>query len=579
MFKKWFALFILIVFSVSVCGCTPATKNKYKEYYVEKWIDDPNAVSSEITSSDDTYSDADNSTSGAASGNTSPVPAKEVKSLNVKDFGAVGDGKTDDGPAISKAINALYNYGAGSKLIFESNKTYFVSKPDNSSEFALQIRSLDGITFEGNNTTILCDKGVRYMSITSCTNVSVKGLNFDLKTRAHFVGEVTSVNVDEGYFDVRSDRDIGFNDEWNPTNSPFCLKAADGTSRSFIVIKKITTVDVANRIYRVYAVMDDPSLGTAMQVKSLSLNQQIIVPVPFIGHCGDPSFLISSNTDITLSNINVWNVAHFVFFVNWNKGTVNFDKVSVAPPSDEKVVFSSWRDVYHCKSNSAKLIWKDCVSKGNGDDIINISANMMYVKTVVSPTEVVCHWPETNGSYGTPEEGSSIIIWNADTGKLIGRTTLKKVINANENRYRLTNPISGLKSGENIRFCFESHAAPNSQVINCDFDGTLRFHGGPLTVSDSRIRLIKMWIDYEGYLEGPIPHDITFRNCAFNIAGGADTMIISSNNPKSKWAEGDYRLENIVFENCTGLKKEHFQNQLNFNPKSPDYITITPALS
>lgn len=570
------AFILLFVMLISTIGCTPATKNKYKEYYVEKWIDDPNAVSAD-DSSDDTVIDNSTSSAASSSGSSDTTPAKEVKFLSVKDFGAVGDGQTDDGPAISKAIHALYNYGAGSKLIFESNKTYFVSTTDGSSDMAISLKALDGITVEGNNSTILCDKGVRYMTVSSCTNTTVTGLNFDLKTRAHFVGSVTAVNVDEGYFDIRSDRDIGFSGEWNPTNSPFCLKASDGTSRSFIVIKKMTTVDAANRIYRVYAVMDDPSLGTGAQVRSLSLNQQIIAPVPFIGHCGDPSFIISGNTDLNLENINVWNVPHFVFFVTWNKGTLNFNKVNVMPPSDESVVFSSWRDVYHCKSNSAKLIWNSCISKGNGDDIINISSNMMYVKTVVSAVEVICQWPETNGSYGTPEEGSSIIIWNNDTGKLIGKTTLKKVISDKENHYMFATPVNGLRTGENIRFCFESHAAPNSEVVNCDFDGTLRFHGGPLTIADSKLRVIRMWIDYEGTLEGPIPHDITFRNCAFTVPWERDAFIISANNPKNKWREGDYRLENIRFENCTGLKKADFTDA-NFNPNSPDYVTITPAL-
>ena len=575
------AFVLLVAMLISMVGCQQATQNRYSEYYVEKWIDDPNAAASLPDSSEPTPTNPSSDTShGGVSSDTTPAPApaKEVKTLRVKDFGAVGNGTTDDGPAITKAINALYNYGAGSKLVFERNKTYFVSNTDNSTEMALLFRSLNGITVEGNGSTILCDKGIRYMSVSNCTNMTITGLNFDLKTRAHFVGSVTAVNADEGYFEVRSDRDIGFDGEWNPTNSPFCLKATDGTSRSFIVIKKMTTVDAANRIYRVYAVMDDPSLGTGAQVRSLTLNQQVIVPTPFIGHCGDSSFGIHSNTNLTLSNINVCNVAHFVFFVTWNQGTVNFDRVNVMPPSDESVVFSSWRDVYHCKSNSAKLIWNHCTSKGNGDDIINISSNMMYVKTVVSPTEVICQWPETNGSYGTPEEGSSIIIWNADSGKLIGRTTLKKVVNANENRYQFKTPVSGLRTGEHIRFCFESHAAPNSEIVNCDFDGTLRFHGGPLMVRDSKLRMIRMWIDNETTLEGPIPHDITFRNCAFTVPWESDAFIISANSPKSKWSEGDYRLENIRFENCTGLKKADFSKS-NLNPNSPDYVTITPALS
>ena len=82
-----------------------------------------------------------------------------------------------------------------------------------------------------------------------------------------------------------------------------------------------------------------------------------------------------------------------------------------------------------------------------------------------------------------------------------------------------------------------------------------------------------MWIDTETNLEGPIPHDIIFKNCEFNLLTGSNTFIISSYNPNNTWSGGMYRLENIVFDGCSGINNSHFSSA-NLNPASPDYVTI-----
>ena len=90
--------------------------------------------------------------------------------------------------------------------------------------------------------------------------------------------------------------------------------------------------------------------------------------------------------------------------------------------------------------------------------------------------------------------------------------------------------------------------------------------------------MYSMFMYPESTVEGPIPHDTIFRNCDFT--GTRDGVLkLSAKSAVSIWKEGYYRLENIRFENCIGLTKAMFENELNFNPNSVDYITITPALN
>ena len=65
--------------------------------------------------------------------------------INVADFGATGDGATDDIDSIMVAINSMNHYD---KLAFENGKTYKITS-------AIDIDSLQGICLLGNGATII----------------------------------------------------------------------------------------------------------------------------------------------------------------------------------------------------------------------------------------------------------------------------------------------------------------------------------------------------------------------------------------------------------------------------------------
>lgn len=517
------------------------------------------------------------------------VNKKVVTNMYVKDFGAVGDGVTDDGVAIAAAINALRSCPAGSKLIFEKDKTYFVG---GSTKIALNVNSLKDVTIEGDNTTILLDGRDRraYLMVDLCDNVTVKGFNFDLKVRSHFVGTVVRTFTEDNtgaYIDVQSDRDIGNYDSFDYlAYNSFCFGVCEDeerlTSRDFLMLRSMAALDKGNRIYRIYLDADNGTLGDCrLNANNLSVGERVIMPTPEVGQNEWNSAWVHSSKNCTLKDINIWNSQSYIFSVRNNSGPITFDNVNTVPAPDENVNFNSWRDVYHCKTNSDKIIWKNCKSSGNHDDVINLSSNVMYVSKVYSANEVECVWEETNSSYGNPSPGAIIIVWDTATGKLIGRTTLKEVVDPAANRYIMNDSLEGITSGRNINFTFESDCAPNSEIINCDFEGTIRFHGGPLTVKDTALTVARLWIESIPNLEGPIPNNIRFERCKFKAYNKYPTFLdVFSGHPGKIWKEGDYRLENIEFVNCSGLKKSSFWKQdVNFDPNSPDYITVTPQLS
>ena len=589
MFKRAISLLIVTAVLVGIVGCTPASKDLYSTFTELAYRDpetgefvDPDEFAARMSSrtessgSDDAYNSSYSSGSSSAnSGET--VDERKTVIINVKDYGAVGDGVTDDGNAIANALTAFMKGGNGSKLIFEP-KSYYIKDNDGRFDRALVFRNMTESEVIGNGATIIAGGSLGFMTISDCKSFSVSGFNFDRKIRAHFVGTVTNINTQDGYCDIVSDRDFGFYDEYTPSKDIFAFaeKERGVGNREYIFMSKLALIDKATLTYRFYP-NKSGALGTWSHFCDLKEGQRIIVPTPYVGHMLSDSFSIGGNSDLYCKDINAWNNAEFVFHINGNPGKITLENVNIVPAPDETVCFSSWRDGFHCKTNSSAIIWKNCKAVGLGDDIINISSNMMYVCNKYADDEIACFWSEAHGgSYGNVEVGAKVTIFDCNTGKLIAKTAVKRVVSKEDNRYQLANKIPNLKTGENICFYIDSHAAPDSRLINCDFEGTLRFKGAGGVAENCRLKLYAMSLRPESRVEGPIPHDITFSNCDFAGTWKAG-LIVTCDSPVPMWKEGCYRLENIRFENCSNLTKSLFSNELNFNEKSVDYITVTPA--
>lgn len=79
----------------------------------------------------------------------------DLPAINVSDYGAVGDGVTNDTDAIQSAVTALRAQGGGS-LVFEPNKTYLVYPTGASTgDKLIDLSDLTGVVVEGNGSKII----------------------------------------------------------------------------------------------------------------------------------------------------------------------------------------------------------------------------------------------------------------------------------------------------------------------------------------------------------------------------------------------------------------------------------------
>ena len=491
------------------------------------------------------YSDSDT----AETYNNTGYP---VKTLHAKDYGVKGDGTTDDGAAIFKAVSALSDCGPGSKLIFESNKTYYVKSV--SLNHIIYLNKVSGLTIDGGNSTFLLDSNNSYASITNCKDCSIKNMHFDYKTKPAFSATCISVNVGENSAVMKADRDIGLSDgeTYYATQNDWFGVINRNNSRYHMYISKYEMISKAERTFKIYFTGDT---NTKAWLSNGTMSPYgMICPMPKIGHAIERGFTITGNNGLAMNNINIHACARFGMLISDNNGKLTFDSVNFVPAENEldsNMNFTSWRDAFHVKDNRAAINWKNCTCTGNYDDIYNISSSTLYVSDYnIAKNRITLTWAEAKGrNYYKIKAGDTINIIDTETGEDCGTATVKRVVkqNGGDNTVVLKEPLNNLTTtGKTILAYFTNRCAPNSTITNCNFNGTFRFRG-PIKIEKSYFYNQRTWIDLYGALEGPIPENITFKECTIESGSGA-TIIIGANSGNT--GRNGYHVKNILFDNC-----------------------------
>lgn len=475
-----------------------------------------------------------------------------VKTLRAKDFGVKGDGVTDDGKAIFDAVSELSNCGPGSKLVFESNKTYYVKSVTLDSVF--YISGVRGLTIDGGNSTFLLDNKKAYASVTSSKDCTLKNMHFDLKTKPAFTAECISVDASNGTAVMKADRDIGLesgNVYTAPTSGWFgVLNRHD--SRYHMYISKYEMISKTDKTFKIYFTSD--SNTRAWLSNGMLMQSGMICPMPNIGHLIERGFTISGNDGFSMSSVNIHACARFGMYIGNNDGKLSFDSVNFVPAEndlDRNMNFTSWRDTFHVKDNRASISWNNCDATGNYDDIFNISSSTLYVSDYnIAKNRITLVWDEARGgNYYKIKVGDVLNVIDTETGEDCGTAKVKRVVKqaGGENTVILEEPLEMLSNtGTSILAFFKNRCAPGSTITNCNFNGTFRFRG-PLTISNTYFFNQRTWLDLYGTFEGPIPENITYKNCTIESGSGA-TFIIGANSGNT--GKYGYHVNNILFDSC-----------------------------
>lgn len=467
---------------------------------------------------------------------------KDGINLYVKDFGAIGDGVKNDSSAIRKALTALKHSPKGSTLIFDENKTYYVS----SGKFALELKDLHDVAIKGCNSVILAKPIMSLCRIYGCSNVDIIGITFDYKTRPYAIADVLDV-YEDGKIRIRANRSLNIRGTYKqPVVDYFGLvDRPDG--RYHVGITTYKVVDHNSYIY-------DVKCNTIFAERDLRLRMmkdnkyKFIIPMPHIGQVIEHAVRVICNENVSMIDCNVKCAAKFMFFVKGNKGKVLFKGLKVDNDSDMPIV--GWRDGFHCKENRAQIIWDGCIVRLLCDDIIKMSVSLLQIQQKKGNT-ISLYCQETGMPYLDAEVGDEITFLNTDTGAFLGKRIIQNItIQENHIDICVDKDIDGVVASPSCKAYISALGAKNSIVKNCDLHGTFRFRS-PMHITDSKIHVTRMWIDFEPPFEGPVAENILFDKCdiLFDDDYHVFIHVDSKNNNWEKNAE-PYRVKNIVFSDC-----------------------------
>ncbi len=459
--------------------------------------------------------------------------------LLASDFGVVGDGVTDDGPAICRAVNAAIEQQA--TLRFESGKTFRVLTASNKASVftsPLAFSGASGVTVDGGGSVFCFKPGINFFAINGSSNIRLCNMKFDLTESPYLVGTVKGTNGNTVTF--TTDREP-YVDSYNYSGATsFSIAYNEGIQNRphrFITSMKKTASCEVEIVYR------DGAPGYRQ-------GDKVFIPNPGIGHVYSESVYIGyCGGAMTFENIEIWAASSFVFAIKDNECEMYFQNVDLVPgeQNDREIKMVSWRDGYHCKDNRLPLHWDKCEADVLFDDVFNISGTLGYVTGVSNENRVTV----TNYEFYTRgmmvgyncRVGDVVDIYNPSKARFCGSATVREVIGNPNGTVSLVLDY-GVALKDITEGCVVGNretCAPGSTITDCHFTGTFRFLRN-LRVERTVFDLLLTWTKVEGGVEGPLPGNIDYIDCTFN--GG--TLEIG--NTGRKICD---QIKDIGFWNCT----------------------------
>jgi hypothetical protein len=392
-----------------------------------------------------------------------------VAAVQARDFGAIGDGQADDGPALRRALAAA----AKAQTTLQLDAGRYRLLPESGHQFCLELDQATGVTIAGAAGTelVVADPAAGCFRAQGSTGVIVESVTIDYDPPPFTQGRIGAVDAAAGTIDLLID------EAFPQLDQPWFAQAAARWGMAFDAQERRLKADAPD-FFSIDGWEKQPSgawrvrlAGGPARLSHLAAGDRFVQLARAVGggavalwHCVD--CVVESVTVRASNSVAVGLLAC---------SRTRVDALRVAFAAGTKRLLTTDADGVHCQQNRLGPVIERCLFEGMADDAINIYTVPDVVHAVRSPVEV-----EVDQRCPI-EAGDLLQVLDPGSGRVLGETAALAVAPAGK-RLAVTfaRPVHGITVDEDPKrsaAVYDCSASGEGYVIRGNTMRDHRRHG------------------------------------------------------------------------------------------------------